>query len=229
MADKELPKSGFHGTKHNILPLIKDNKLTSSKERGKIPRYNMSEGDKTYFTPDEGHAWSYANDELTLNNFKEQPRPVVFPVKVSEGSNVTEDRNTPFFGSLSLTSDGPLDVPSEPEWSPPPQKYQGTVTQTALPHINWHQFDMPNWVVYRGDGPVLKGYNGAKDKHMPLMIHRARPLFSSIDAIMKEAHTELDNRKDRQAIKSREKKLAADKLPPVTEPIKEDPDQLKLF
>ena len=215
MADKELPKSGFHGTKGNILPLITDNKLTSSKERGRKPRYNMSEGDKTYFTPDETHAWSYANDGLTLDNFKKEPRPVVLPVKAGEGSNVTEDRNTPFFGSLSVTSDSPLDITAEPEWSPPPQKYRGTVTQTALPHINWHQFDMPNWVVYRGDGR--------------LSIDKARPLFSSIDAVMKEAHPQLDSRRDTHAIKSMETKLAASKLPPVTEPTKEDPDQLKLF
>lgn len=211
MPNDKLPRSGFHGTKDNVLPLVADGKLTSSKDQGKKPRYRISESDKTYFTPDETHAWSYANDGLTLANFKNQPRPVVLPVEASEGSNVTKDKNTPLFGDLSLTSDGPLNITAEPEWGPPPQMYGGTVTQPSLSHINWHQFDMPNWVVYRGDSRLLT--------------HKTKPLYSSIDAIMQEAHPHLTTRRDANLIKLGKEKLAAED----PKPVKEDPDQLKLF
>ena len=204
-----LPRSGFHGTRSSVLGPAFTGFLTSASERNTKPRYGYSKTDKTYFTPSEAHAWHYANEGLTLGNFKKQERPIVLPVSTADDATVEKDKNMPAVGNLSLTSDKPLEVSGEPEWGPPPSMYGGTVTQTALPNINWHQFGMPNWVVYRGDSPLYD--NGP---------------FTSIDAIMREAHPHLETRRVNNIIKQKKAKRAKMSEKPET---LEDDTQLRLF
>lgn len=202
-----LPRSGFHGTKDSVLSTVTENKLTSSQSRNRRPRYSYSEKDKTYFTPSEEHAWTYANAGVNLRTLQTSDRPVVFPVKAGDADTIEKDKNMPAVGNLSLTSTGPLEITGEPEWGPPPQKYGGTVTAVSLPHINWHQFGAPNWVVHRPENPF-----------------DSSP-FTSIDAVFREAHPHLETRRIENKRKMYRKSRSANELPT---PVKVDPDQLEI-
>jgi hypothetical protein len=174
-----LSRKGFHGTNSTNLSSGVATQLTSAKDRNpsnprRAKRYSMSDEDKVYFTPQEETAWGYALDAHTAENYKTSPRPAVIKVEASDAESIDYDKNWYAKDGTHLVSDKPMDITGV-EWGPPPGMFGGTATQVALPHINWHQFNLPNWSVYKGDSPLYIDKANPHYNSLHHVIHQTRP------------------------------------------------------
>jgi hypothetical protein len=145
---------GFHGTKADISGDIKPSASTGADAAG------IALTDKTYFTPLEEEAWGYAS-----GTGRGRGRPRVYqtaPVgHQSLDTNHANSRPTVPIGKNlewpeSYTEQtAPRTVDSQKitdtHWTPTP-RHKGGWVQGTLPHINWHEFNTPNWVQYNAEG-----------------------------------------------------------------------------
>lgn len=147
-------RRGFHATNRDI---VGDRILPPSKHGGE-KAFDISSDDDTYFTPipegppgntgpktseeAEGSAWSWL--ELMPHRGRDrvhvtEPEPEQFV-----------DNNARWSGARTTPSQRIVDT----IWAPPPLREGGHVEAT-LPHINWHQFNAPNWTSHYVDTDPL--------------------------------------------------------------------------
>lgn len=151
---------GFHGTKAGITGEIKPASATGAEAAG------ISETNRTYFTPNEEEAWGYAT-----GTGRGQGRPRVYqtrPIGHQEldVNHVTSRPAVPIGKDLQTPSaytemTAPRTVDrqqiTDTLWTPTP-RFKGGWVQGTLPHVNWHQFDAPNWVQYTAKGEAYDDF-----------------------------------------------------------------------
>jgi len=144
-------KLGFHGTDYDFEGFVLPNRVVGHRH------FPISGAEDTYFLPADGSpasqkenesgAWDWASPEYGESKGGARPRVhVTRPIGQQHS-----DRNLTY-GALPESDNvlkrqaavAPAQEILDTRWAPPAGEGVSHVSQT-LPHINWNQFNAPNW------------------------------------------------------------------------------------
>lgn len=167
---------GFHGTKADISGFLLPSSQTGAEAAG------IALPDKTYFTPLEEEAWGYAtgtgrgtgrprvyetspqgHQELDSNHAATRPT-------VGIGKNLER----PAYTEMTAPRTAPSQEIVDTQWTPTP-KFLGGWVQGTLPHVNWNQFDAPNWVQYNAQGEGYDDFDQPVEPPAPMKVESPEP------------------------------------------------------